>query len=104
MHSPFQTHHVIVHILNLYPSFCGNYTTNYGKENEVTACNLLKKLGMNIAHRGTVVSVTEPWSSASPDGDINSSVLEIKGPVPSQIHSTLSDQLIQKCSDIKLKD
>ena len=58
---------------------------------------------MRITHRGTVVSVQEPWLSASPDGVIDSSVLlEVKCPVPTQPSLTL--QLTQKCSDVKLVD
>lgn len=58
---------------------------------------------MNITHKGTVVSVQEPWLSASPDGLIDSHVLlEIKCPVPTQ--PLLTNQLTQKCSDIKLVD
>jgi hypothetical protein len=35
-----------------------------------------------VNHRGTVVSVEEPWLSASPDGVLNSKeLLEIKCPV-----------------------
>lgn len=82
---------------HIYPSFRGNYETNYGKENEV------KERGMNITHKGTVISIQEPWLSASPDGIINSDVLlEIKCPVPT--HPSLTEQLTQKCSDIKLVD
>lgn len=88
---------------HIYPSFRGNYATNYGKENEVRACFQLKEQGMNITHKGTVVSVQEPWLSASPDGVIDSCVLlEIKCPVPTQL--SLTDQLTQKCSDITLLD
>ena len=56
---------------HLCPSFLGNYATNYGKENEVVAGNALQEQGMSITHRGIVVSVTEPWLSASPDGVID---------------------------------
>lgn len=88
---------------HIYPSFRGNYETNYGKENEVRACNQLKERGMNITHKGTVVSIQEPWLSASPDGVIDSDVLlGIKCPVPT--HPSLTEQLTQKCSDIKLVD
>lgn len=90
---------------HLYPSFRGNYATNYGKENEVVACNTLKEQGMSIIHRGLVVSVQEPWLSASPDGVIDSSVLlEIKCPVPNKLYSTLLDRLTQNGSDVKLID
>lgn len=84
---------------HIYPNFRGNY----GKENEVSACHQLKEQGMNITHKGTVVSVQELWLSASPDGLIDSHVLlEIKCPVPTQ--PSLTNQLTQKCSDIKLVD
>ena len=90
---------------HLYPSFRGNYATNYGKENEVVAGNALREQGMSITQMGITVNVTEPWLSASPDGVIDSSVLlEIKCPVPSKLHSTLLDQLDHTCSDIKLVD
>ncbi len=88
---------------HIYLSFHGNYATNYGKESEVKACRQLKEQGMNITHKGTVVSVQEPWLSASPDGVIDTCVLlEIKCPVPTQL--SLTDQLTQTCSDIKLVD
>lgn len=88
---------------HIYPSFRGNYATNYGKANEYRACQELKEEGMSITHRGTVVSVQEPWLSASPDGVIDSCVLlEVKCPVPTQ--PSLTVQLTQKCSDIKLVD
>lgn len=60
---------------HIYPSFHGNYATNYSKENEVRACLQLKEQGMNITHKGTVVSVQEPWLSASPAGVIDTCVL-----------------------------
>ncbi|CAI5685839.1 unnamed protein product [Oreochromis niloticus] len=88
---------------HMYPSFRGNYETNYGKENEVRACHQLKEQGMNIRHMGSVISIQEPWLSASPDGVIDSDVLlEIKCPVPT--YPSLTEQLTQKCSDIKLVD
>lgn len=92
---------------HIYPSFHGNYATNYSKENEVRACLQLKEQGMNITHKGTVVSVQEPWLSASPAGVIDTCVLLEKKkkktcPVPTQL--SLTEQLTQKCSDIKLVD
>lgn len=90
---------------HMYPTFRGNYATNYGKEKELTACNQLKEQGINITHNGTVVSVEEPWLSASPDGTIDScELLEIKCPVPNKNHHSFIDQLSQKFSDVKVVD
>ena len=57
---------------------------------------------MNITHKGSVVSVQEPWLSASHDGVNLCVLLEIKCPVPTQLSHT--DQLTQKCSEIKVVD
>ncbi|XP_048091752.1 uncharacterized protein LOC125289110 [Alosa alosa] len=90
---------------HFYPSFRGNYATNYGKEKEETACNQLKEQGMNITHTGTIVCGAEPWLSASPDGIINScELLEMKCPVPNKNHQTLSELLSQRFSDFKVVD
>ncbi len=86
---------------HMYPTFRGNQATNYGKEKEGTACNELKEQGINITHTGTVVSVAEPWLSASPDRIIDScELLEIKCPVPNKNYHSLTDQLSQKSSDV----
>lgn len=71
-----------------------NYATNYGKEKELTACNQLKEQGINITHKGTVVSVQEPWLSTSPDRIIDSSeFLDINSPVRNKKHHSLNDRL-----------
>ncbi|KAK0145364.1 hypothetical protein N1851_015744 [Merluccius polli] len=90
---------------HFYPSFRGNYATNYGKEKEETACNQLREQGIIITHTGTVVCGAEPWLSASPDGIINScELLEIKCPVPNKNHQTLRELLSQRFSDFKVVD
>lgn len=53
---------------------------------------------MNSTQKGTVISVQEPWLSVSPDGIIDSYASGNK------MLPSLTDQLSQKCRNIKLVD
>lgn len=67
---------------HMHPRFHGNAATRHGSESELLASQWLEGCGYIVSHRGTVVSESEPWLSASPDGVLNSEeLLEIKCPV-----------------------
>jgi hypothetical protein len=58
------------------------YHFNIFEDNELIASQWLEDCGYSVDHRGPVVSVEEPWLSASPDGVLNyKELLDIKCPV-----------------------
>ena len=66
----------------MYPSFRGNHATEHGKRSKPKALQALLEMGYTVCCQGTVVSTTEPWLSASPDGIINGdTILEVKCPL-----------------------
>ena len=66
----------------LYPSFRGHYAIEHGRTSEPKALQALKEMGFVISPKGTVVSVDEPWLSASPDGvTACGAIVEVKCPV-----------------------
>lgn len=90
---------------HLFPRFHGNTATRYGQENEEVAYAWLESCGFVVEKRGTVVSVTEPWLSASPDGVVNSTeLLEIKCPVLTKNCASLADVFSSKFTDVKMVD
>ena len=56
---------------HLFPSFRGNHATQHGKDCEPKALKELAELGHPTVKMGTVLSASEPWLSASPDGMID---------------------------------
>lgn len=69
------------------------------------ACQCLESCGYSIQHTGTVVSVAEPWLSASPDGVISSNeLLEIKCPLLGRSRESLEDLFTSKGFDVKMVD
>ncbi|XP_015260755.1 PREDICTED: uncharacterized protein LOC107105150, partial [Cyprinodon variegatus] len=88
---------------HLFPRFHGNTATRYGQENEKVAYAWLESCGFVVEKRGTVVSVTEPWLSASPDGVVNSTeLLEIECPVLTKNCASLADVFSSKFTDVKM--
>jgi hypothetical protein len=70
----------------------GNAATRHGQQGEILALRKLAEDGMTVTKKGTVVSPTYPWLSASPDGIVNdTNLLEIKCPVPNPNWSTLDE-------------
>jgi len=90
---------------HLLPRFHGNTATRYGQENEEVAYAWMESCGFLVEKRGTVVSVTEPWLSASPDGVVNSTeLLEIKCPVLAKNCASLAEVFSSKLTDVKMVD
>lgn len=90
---------------HLFPRFHGNTATRYGQENEEVAYAWMESCGFIVEKRGTVVSVTEPWLSASPDGVVNSTeLLEIKCPVLTKNCASLAEVFSSKLTDVKMVD
>ncbi|TDH09872.1 hypothetical protein EPR50_G00092600 [Perca flavescens] len=88
-----------------YGRFHGNTATRYGQENEEVAYAWMESCGFVVEKRGTVVSVTEPWLSTSPDGVVNSTeLLEIKCPVLAKNCSSLAEVFYSKLTDVKMVD
>ena len=88
----------------LYPSFRGNNNTRHGQATEPKALEWLSSQG-NITKHGMVLSSTDPWLSASPDGILDSNTLvEVKCPIvpPSEVQSRLNSG--KTISNVSLKD
>ncbi|XP_029915596.1 protein NLRC3-like [Myripristis murdjan] len=76
---------------HLHPTFTGNTATNYGKENEEKAIQLMEGQGHTVERKGLVVCPDHPWFGASPDGILDSTqLLEIKCPLKCPIADFLS--------------
>ena len=81
---------------HLFPSFRGNHATQHGKDCEPKALKELAELGHPTVKMGTVLSASEPWLSASPDGMIGEDfkvLVEVKCPLVTNESFTDSDML-----------
>ena len=79
---------------HLLPSFRGNHATQHGKDSEPKALKELAELGHPIVKMGTILSASEPWLSASPDGMIDKDdkvLVEVKCPLVTS--DSLTDML-----------
>ena len=79
---------------HLLPSFRGNHASQHGKDSEPKALKEFAELGHPIVKMGNILSASEPWLSASPDGmtDKDDKVLvEVKCPLVTS--DSLTDML-----------
>lgn len=89
---------------HLHPKFLGTTATNYGRQCEEHAKNHIRERGCTITERGLIVCAGEPWLAASPDGIINSKLLEIKCPMSLSGCSSISEALADKTKDVYMED